>query len=126
MFSYIHHHFTLRSLLYYTTLFCIALLFIGYTLFQARFILEGPLITLNSSPAVVQTQRLVMLEGVAQNIVRMTLNGRQIYTDKDGYFKEALVLENGYTVTTLQAHDRYGHTRSYTQEFVYTPALTSL
>jgi len=105
-------------------MFVLACLFVGYALFQARFLIEGPVVTLHNLPQVTQTQRTVILEGTAQNIVRITLNGRQIYTDKDGYFKETLVLENGYTIATLQAHDRYGRERSYTQEFVYTsPAV---
>ncbi len=49
---------------------------------------------------------------------------RKIYTDKDGYFKEALVLENGYTVATLQAEDRYGRITKHTEEFVFTNPRT--
>jgi len=111
---------TLRSVLYYAGLFIVASLLLAYALFQARFILTGPTITLPNPPETVQTQRLVMLEGMVQNIVYLTLNGRQIYTDKNGYFKEAVVLENGYTIATLQAHDRYGRSRTYAKEFVYT------
>ena len=111
---------TFRGVLYYTGLTLLACLFIGYALFQARFLLAGPNVTFSNEPGVVQNERLITLEGTAVNIVRITLNGRQIYTDKNGYFKEALILENGYTVATLQAHDRYGRSRSYTQEFVYT------
>lgn len=116
---------TLRSVLYYIAISMVTILFVGYAVFQARFILAGPVVTLQNVPESIQNQRLINLEGIAENIVFLTLNGRQIYTDKNGYFKEALVLENGYTIATLQAHDRYGHERSYTQEFVYTPALTS-
>ena len=115
---------TLRSILYYIFLFGVISLFIGYALFQARFLLAGPVITFENLPSTVQEERLVLLEGNAQNIVRMTLNGRQIYTDKNGYFKEVLILENGYTITTLQVHDRYGRSRSYVQEFVYIPPGT--
>ena len=111
---------TLRNILYYACVLTVSCLFIGYALFQARFLLTGPVVTLIHSPQTVQSERLIALEGSAENIVYLTLNGRQIYTDKNGYFKEALVLENGYTVATLQAHDRYGRSRSYTQEFVYT------
>lgn len=116
----IRREITLRNILYYTGIALVICAFIGYAIFQARFLLTGPVITLQNIPEVVQTERLITLEGTAQNIVYLTLNGRQIYTDKNGYFKEALVLENGYTIATLQAHDRYGRSRSYTQEFVYT------
>ena len=116
---------TFRGVLYYTALTISGCLFVGYALFQARFILAGPQVAFSNEPSVVQEERLINLEGTAKNIVRMTLNGRQIYTDKNGYFKEALILENGYTVATLQAYDRYGTERSYTKEFVYTRPETN-
>lgn len=94
-------------------------LFVGYVLFQARFIIEGPQITLTSNNPVVNQGRVVTLAGQARNITRMTLNGRQIYTDKYGNFKEALVLENGYTIMTLQAEDRYGRTTTLSRSFVH-------
>ena len=63
---------------------------IGYTLFQARLIIIGPLIELTNTPPSAQTVRVVELQGHAKNIVKITLNNRAIYTDKNGYFKEAL------------------------------------
>ncbi len=115
--------FDFRSSLYYGFLCLVGILFIGYAIFQARFILAGPQITLPADMASVQTERVVTLEGETANIVKLTLNGREIYTDKDGHFKEALVLENGYTIATLEAHDRYGRTTEVHKTFVYTPAL---
>jgi len=111
---------TLGNILYYFGVVVVFLFFMGYTVFQARFLITGPVILLKDVPSTIQTQRLIYLEGTAENIVRLTLNGRQIYTDKDGYFKEALILENGYTIATLQVRDRYGRSRSYIQKFVYT------
>ncbi len=112
-----------RTLLYYCFLALIGLCFVAYSIFQARFLIEGPQITFTSEIASVQTDRVVTLEGTTANIVILTLNGREIYTDKQGHFKEALVLENGYTIATLQAKDRYGRTHAVTKTFVYTPAL---
>lgn len=101
----------------------VAVLFIGYTVFQARFLIAGPRIALTDSPPLTQTNRVVTLTGDTKNIVVLTLNGREIYTDKHGVFEEPLVLENGYTVATLTAHDRYGRTTSLTKSFVYEPAV---
>jgi hypothetical protein len=112
---------TLRSILYYVGIFAVSCLFVGYAIFQARFLLTGPVLTFEDNPDSIQSQRVITLQGKAENIVYISLNGRQIYTDKDGYFQELIVLENGYTMATLQAHDRYGRSRSYTQRFVYTP-----
>jgi hypothetical protein len=110
--------FTFRTALIYVLIAVCAALFIIYVLFQARFLIAGPQIFVKELPDV-QTERLIVLEGQAKNIVHMTLNGRQIFTDKDGHFKEALVLENGYTVATLQAEDRYGRKTDHTETFVF-------
>lgn len=81
----------------------------------------GPQITLHDVPEIRQNQRQIELTGAAYNISRLWLNDRPIYTDAQGNFKEALVLENGYTVATLRAEDRYGRETTVTQAFVYAP-----
>ena len=114
----------LRTILIYGLVACFCTLFVGYVLFQARFLIEGPEIHLKAVPLNPQENRVVILEGTAANITRMTLNGRQIYTNPSGYFKEELILENGYTITTLQAEDRYGRIQTLKREFVYSPKKT--
>lgn len=101
------------------------LLVLAYVLYQARLIITGPSITLSEVPETVQNERTVILTGEARNIAAITLNGRTIYTDERGTFEEAVVLENGYTIATLEATDRYGRTTRVEQPFVYTP-LTRL
>lgn len=97
-------------------------LIVGYIFFQARFLLAGPQITLIDEPAVEHNKRTIYLSGVAHNITHLWLNDRPIYTDQAGDFKEALVLENGYTITTLRARDRFGRETRVERAFVYTPA----
>lgn len=85
---------------------------LSYALYQARLLLTGPEISLTEPVPVVHDTRVVEVAGLARNITTITINGRPMYTDESGYFKEAIVLENGYTITTLEAVDRYGrHTR---------------
>ena len=95
---------------------------VSYFVFQARFLLRGPSITLTSQPDVVQTEPMVKISGIAKNIVSLTLNDRPIYTDEIGNFEETLILENGYTIMTLRAKDRYGKERVMKQPFVYAQA----
>lgn len=98
------------------------LLVFAYTLFQARFLISGPQILLTSSPNLRQNTQQVSLSGKTYNISRLWLNDRPIYTDAKGNFKETLVLENGYTIATLRAEDRYGRKTTVTKPFVYIPA----
>lgn len=93
-----------------------------YILWQARFLLEGPAITLTTEPPRVSNERSITLEGSTRNITSLSLNGRQIFTDPHGHFKESLVLENGYTIATIAATDRYGRVTTVERPFIYTPA----
>lgn len=111
--------FTLRTILTAVGIFGGGILLLAYLIFQARFLLQGPVITLSSEPTVIQNDRMVMLTGAVRNITHLTLNGRQIFTDELGYFDEALILENGYTIVTLAATDRYGRKTTVTRPFVY-------
>ncbi len=95
---------------------------ISYIVFQARFLIAGPQITLRNEVSILQNNRVVTLEGTAVNITHLWLNDRPIYTDEVGNFKEALVLENGYTIATLRAKDRYGRETRVVRPYVYTPA----
>jgi hypothetical protein len=113
-------HLTIRALLGYVGVVGLTALLIAYVAFQARFIIAGPRVEIYT-PDGVSDERTVKLEGQAKNIVSIELNGRVIYTDERGYFKETVVLENGYTIATVRAKDRYGRTTTLNRSFVYTP-----
>lgn len=112
----------IRTILKALFIFLFLCLIVVYVLFQARFLITGPEITLKSEPSTQQNERIIILEGSARNITHLWLNDRQIYTDEQGNFREELVLENGYTITTLKAKDRYGRETKVVRSFVYTPA----
>jgi len=93
-----------------------------YITFQARFMIAGPMVSLTKEPEMVQNGRVVKIEGEARNIARISLNGRPIFTNEHGKFAEDLILENGYTIATIAATDRYGRETTISRPFVYKPA----
>ena len=95
--------------------------FAGYACFQARNLIQGPSVVLQSEPEIVQTERAITLVGTAENVVVLRLNGREIHTNEAGVFEHTLVLENGYTIMTIEAEDRYGRKTNLTRTFVYKP-----
>ncbi len=111
-----------RSLVKYWLIAIGTLLGIGFVLFQARFLITGPQIILFSTPETPSNERVVTLEGQAQNISRIWLNDRPIFTNATGEFREEIVLENGYTIATLRAEDRYGRSTFVNVPLVYVPA----
>ncbi len=114
--------FEFRSILIFVGLIILLVVVGVYVLFQARFMIAGPQIVLVNEPLIHNNTRLVELSGTAYNITHLWLNERPIYTNEAGHFTEALVLENGYTVATLRAKDRYGRETRIERSFVYTPA----
>ncbi len=110
---------TIVKILLYSIVFMLLTL---YVVFQARYLIAGPQVRLDDDTPLQQNQRQVFLTGDAHNISHLWLNDRPIYTDTSGKFKEALILENGYTIATLRAKDRYGRETRVAKRFVYTPA----
>lgn len=92
---------------------------VGYASWQARHLIIGPEVTLMDEPAVEQSERVVWLKGVANNVTTLLLNGRPIRIDREGAFNVGVVLENGYTIISIDAKDRYGRTTHLERSFVY-------
>ncbi|HEY4502590.1 MAG TPA: hypothetical protein VJH21_02035 [Candidatus Paceibacterota bacterium] len=81
----------------------------GYALFEARFILLGPKITIEAPQnGDFFSQSEVTVSGHVENIVRISLNDRPIFIDEEGHFNEKLLVQKGYTIITVKAEDRFG------------------
>ena len=93
-----------------------------YLTYQSQNLIRGPQIMLTDINTV-QSERRIAISGSARNIVELSLNGREIHTDPEGNFNEMLVLENGYTIMTLSAEDRYGRSVTLSRPFVYKPEV---
>lgn len=106
-------------LLRYAALTALVLIGGWYIAFQARYLIAGPELSILPEPSVVQHERVVELKGTARNVTALFLNGRAIVTDESGNFTEPVVLENGYTIMSLEARDRYGRTTRLERPFVY-------
>lgn len=112
---------TTPTLLMYGCISIAILLLIAYIVFQARFLIAGPQVTMTFVPDIVQAQRQITLEGKTKNITEISINGRSIATDENGNFSENIILENGYTIVSIEARDRYGRETRHEHQFVYTP-----
>ena len=111
--------FILPRLLKLFTVITVMVSGIGYAGWQSRHLITGPELTIVAEPEVVQSGRVIMLSGVAENVTSLTLNGRPIMTDRAGNFTEGIVLENGYSVVSLDARDRFGREVHWETPVVY-------
>ena len=96
----------------------------SYGYFQSREYLRGPIVTITEPvDGSASTTSLIAIIGVAKNVSFLTLNGRQIFTDERGVFKESLLLSDGYNILTLEGKDRFGHTATKRLKLVYKPQI---
>lgn len=96
----------------------VLMLIVGYGLFEARKMLEGPVITIDSPrDGTATSSNLITIEGTAQNIAFLTINDAPAYTDQSGHFTETLSPPAGYTVFTVAAVDRFGRRASQSVSF---------
>jgi hypothetical protein len=61
---------------------------------------------------------LSVIKGQATKATYITLNGREIFIDKDGNFSESIAVLPGFSIVTLQARDKFGKTAQKKFEIV--------
>ena len=98
----------------------LALIVVGYTLYEVKELVSGPSITVYSphNGETVSTSSLE-ISGIAKNITDISLDDRSIFIDEKGNFKEELLLSPGYNAITIAAHDRFGSETQKTLEVIY-------
>ena len=92
----------------------LGLIILTYTLFQAQKLISGPIIDIYTPQnGATYSQILIEIEGRARNASYLNLDDRPIFTDKNGYFKEKLLLSPGYNIIKLDARDKF---KTYTEK----------
>jgi hypothetical protein len=98
----------------------VAIIVIGYTIFNFRIFVAGPQIVFKSpTNGSAQEKSLVEIEGLAKNISHITLNDRQIFINQSGEFNETVLLYPGYNVFTVKARDKFNRETENKLEIVY-------
>ena len=105
---------TARSLVRISIFSVFGLIILGYSLFQAQKLISGPIIDIYTPQnGATYNQTLIEIDGRARNVSYLNLNDRPIFTDKNGYFKEKLLLSPGYNIIKLDARDKF---KKYTEK----------
>lgn len=96
------------------------LLFVSIGIFsymKMDFLFRGVKITASINKS--EVSPLVKVLGNAKNATYISLNGREIFIDKDGNFSENIALLPGLSVITLSAEDKFGHLDEKRLEVMY-------
>lgn len=90
-----------------------AVILLGYGLFEARKLIEGPQISIKTpSNGSATSSGAVLISGTAENISFLTINDAPAFTDESGRFSVTLSPPAGYTVFTVAGVDRFGRRAS--------------
>lgn len=96
------------------------LIFIGYTYYQAKNLIDGPIITVeNPKDGSSSTQSPITIKGIAKNTSFIFIDDRPIYIDEQGNFSERILLLKGYNVIEIKARDKFGKEKKEVLEVVY-------
>ncbi|PIQ67162.1 MAG: hypothetical protein CO184_01440 [Candidatus Zambryskibacteria bacterium CG_4_9_14_3_um_filter_40_16] len=99
--------------------FIVLVVILLYGLFQARNLILGPVIVVKTPlNGTTTTEKVLKIEGNARNIAFIRLNGRQIFVDDLGAFREELILSSGYNIITLNATDKFGRSTKKVLEII--------
>ncbi len=69
---------------------------------------------------------VAVVTGKAENATYISLNGREIFIDKDGTFKETIALIPGFSVVTIDASDKFGNNREKKFQMMYQEGAPSV
>lgn len=89
------------------TLLCF--LIFGYTFYEARFLIGGPELIINSPKNnITVTDSLLEIKGQVRNLSGLTINGRPVMITTDGLFNDKLLLLDGYNTIEVKVKNKFG------------------
>ena len=91
--------------LFFVTLFSIIIIF---AYIKTDFLVKG--IKIEAAIDLKNSSSLVEVKGNAQNSIYLSLNGREIFIDREGNFSELVKLLPGFSIISLEAKDQFGKT----------------
>ncbi len=88
---------------------CLILLLVaGYLFYQLYFLISPPaLVVFEPAGDLVTQNTAITIKGKTEPGARLTINGQQIYINKDGNFEQAINLNQGLNLIKIEATNRF-------------------
>lgn len=103
------------------TLIVFFLLILLYALYEGRGIFLGPRIEVPATATVVHDP-YITIQGRAERITELRLNGKTISVTEQGNFSEPFVVARGSNRIVLEARDARGRTTTQNLDIIYSPS----
>lgn len=101
------------------------LIVIGYAYYEARALLFGPTIDISAQGMSATADQYVLIQGQADHIASLAVDGQPIQVTETGAFQEPYVLAPGVNRIVFDAKDKYGNATQKVVEIVYDPSTPS-
>ncbi len=95
-----------------------------FTYIKMSFLIKGVQIIANIEHR--EDTSVIIVRGVAKNANFISLNGREIFIDKDGSFSESIALIPGVSVVTINTEDKFGKSNVWKKQIVYKGGIPSV
>lgn len=97
----------------------IALVIIGYLIYQLDFLIAPPRLIINYPAEDLMIERsTIEISGQSDISAKLTINGQQVYIDKDGNFLQELNLSPGVNTLKIEAVNRFGKKSEITRQII--------
>ena len=88
---------------------CVALfgtiMFFSYE--KMCFVIKG--VKIEANMELQENSPIATIEGKAPKATHLSINGREIFIDKEGNFSEKIAVLPGFSIITIRAEDRFGN-----------------
>jgi len=99
-----------KKILKFVSLFILLLFIVVYAFFKSKDLIFGVRIEgVNLVDGANIEENVLDVKGVARNVTKLTLGGREISVDQKGNFHEAIALLSGYNTVVIRAEDKFGN-----------------
>jgi len=86
----------------------ISLIF-GYLWHQLNYLVSPPIIKITQPASdLITNEEFTEVSGRTESNVYLTINGKEVYVDKEGHFQDKINLESGLNILKIEARDRLG------------------
>jgi len=93
---------------------------LSYTYYKTRDLLRGVVLNINGvANGEVFRDPTVKISGSAKNALKLSVNGREIFIDKNANFAEQLLLLPGFNILTVKAEDKFGYINEKNYKLIF-------
>lgn len=92
---------------------------VGYLIYQLDFLIAAPMLSLEYPSEDISINRSsIEISGLTDYTAKLTLNGQQIFVEKDGRFRQEINLSPGVNTLKIESENRFGKKTEITRQIV--------